>query len=142
MDIQTSQTLLFTFISSIFYVIPSAWIKDYNPITAGIATIASLIFMMLYAVNYHDHTFASLTSDTVLRNIFFGLLYAISSVAYFEGIKYGKIHLLSSQSIIIFILSSVISFYVLGEAVNMYKIIGIILSTIGVLFVIFGSFEH
>jgi len=142
MDIYASQTLFLTFVSSIFYVIPSAWIKDYNPVTAGIATIASLIFMMAYAFHYHDDTISSLTSDTVLRNIFFGLLYAISSIAYFEGIKYGKIHLLSSQSIIIFILSSLISFYVLGESINVYKILGLVLSTIGVLFVIFGSFEH
>lgn len=139
MDEESIKVIILVLISALAYALPMVWIKGSTHTTACISSLFSLITLAVYTLFIKGHSFGELDGDRLKKLIITGVMYGLGTVLYIEATKYNKISLLNLQTILIFLVSTLMAFMVLGEESNRKKIIGIIAIIVGIFIFIKGD---
>ena len=139
MDGDTFKVIFMVVISAMAYALPMVWIKGSTTLTSCITSLFSLSTVGLYALLIKGHSLNEIDSKRLQKLMITGLLYGIGLITYIEATKYNKISLLNLQTIMIFIISTLITFMVLGEEANKTKWFGVAVIIIGSLLLICGQ---
>lgn len=138
MNNDTITVISLVLLSALAYSAPIMWIKGSTHMTSCISSCFSLLTLLIYAIFIKGHSINEIDNDRFKRLIFTGFLYGLGLIMYVEAIKYNKVSLLSLQTIGIFVLTSLISFFIIGEEANSQKLWGIIIVVIGCILLIKG----
>lgn len=134
--------LLLVILSAIFYAAPIIWIKDVNPAAGCVSSFIALIILAIYAFYIKNHSISDIDNDILIKMIVSGISYGLGFLCYIEAIKYNNPTLLNLQTILMFIISTIIGVIILEEKMNVCKMSGIVIIIIGTAFLIYGSHHH
>ena len=134
----TITVFLLVFLSAIAYAIPIIWVKDINISTSIISSLFALITLAIYALFFKNQSVTNISNDIFMKMIISGFCYGLGLLLYIEAIKYGKFTLVNLQTVLIFIMTTLIASKLLNEEINGVKIIGIILTIIGIVILAYG----
>jgi bacterial/archaeal transporter family protein len=134
--------LLLVILSAIFYAAPIIWIKDMNPIASCISSFIALVILVIYAFYIKNHSVSDINNDILIKMIISGISYGLGFLCYIEAIKYNNPTMLNLQTILMFIISTIIGIMILEEEMNVCKVSGIVIIIIGTAFLIYGSHNH
>lgn len=134
----TITVFLLVFLSAIAYAVPIIWIKDINISTSVISSLFALITLAIYAFLFKKQSLTDISNDTYMKMIISGFCYGLGLLLYIEAIKYGKFTLVNLQTVLIFIMTTLIASKLLNEEINGIKIAGIVLTVIGTVILVCG----
>lgn len=132
----TLTVFMLIFLSAIAYAIPIIWVKDINISTSVISSLFALITLATYAFLFKNQSITNINNDIFMKMIISGVCYGLGLLLYIEAIKYGKFTLVNLQTVLIFIMTTLIASKLLNEEINSTKIAGIILTVIGTVILI------
>jgi len=134
--------LFLVILSAIFYAAPMIWIKDVNPAAGCVSSFIALVILAIYAFYVKNHKISDIDNDLLVKMIISGICYGFGFLFYVEAIKYNNPTMLNLQTILMFIISTIIGIMILEEKMNICKILGIIIIVIGTALLIYGSHSH
>jgi hypothetical protein len=137
-------SIILLIISAITLVIPDLWHgTDEHRKIKTILGISMILFIasictFIYTYCYYDHLLAEISYDWLKPIGLVGILYTISTITYVHARENNShLHLFSIQTLLTFIISEIIAFKMYNEGATQGKIIGIIITIIGVITMIY-----